>query len=68
MDRIASYDRLLEVLRTRIFTALDAPIPLRFRRAGYDDRATAVAETREAWTPVGNDLVWGEPGGHSRQR
>ena len=64
MDRIASYDRLLEVLRGHIFTPLDATIPLRFRRAAYDDRAGVVAEPRGGWTPVGHDLVWGEPGGY----
>ena len=64
MDRIASYDRLLEVLRGHIFTPLDATIPLRFRRAAYDDRAAALAEPRGGWTPVGHDLVWGEPGGY----
>ena len=64
MDRIASYDRLLEVLRERIFTPLDVTISLRFRRASYDDRAAAVRESRDSWAPVDRDLVWGEPGGY----
>jgi alpha-mannosidase len=64
MGDIATYDRLLEALRERIFTPLVAPIPLRFRRAGNDERATVVTEPRNGWALVDRDLVWGEPDGY----
>ena len=64
MDRIASHERLLEALRQRIFVPLDVVIPLRFRRAPYEDRSTAAIEPRHNWTPVNSDLVWGEPSGY----
>lgn len=64
MRSIATYDRLLAVLRERIFTPLDAEVPLRFRRAENGDRARALTEPRAGWTPVDRDLVWGEPDGY----
>lgn len=64
MRSIATYDRLLDVLRGRIFTSLDAEVPLRFRRAENGDRARALSEPREGWAPVDRDLVWGEPDGY----
>ena len=48
MDRIASHERLLEALRQRIFVPLDVVIPLRFRRAPYEDRSTAALPARAA--------------------
>ena len=59
MRSIATYDRLLAALRERIFKPLDAEVPLRFRRAENGDRAKALGEARDGWTPVDRDLVWG---------
>lgn len=64
MRSIATYDRLLAVLRERIFTPLEADVPLRFRRAENGDRASALSEPHDGWAPVDRDLVWGEPDGY----
>lgn len=64
MRPIQTYERLLASLRERIFTPLEAEVPLRFRRAENGDRDTALTESREGWTPVSRDLVWGEPDGY----
>lgn len=64
MRSIETYERLLANLRERIFTPLDTEIALRFRRAENGDRAIALTESREGWTPVSRDLVWGEPDGY----
>ena len=64
MNLIANFDRLLQVLQQRIFTSLDTDVPLRFRRAENDDRATVLTEPRDGWQSVDRDIVWGEPDGY----
>ncbi|MEO5805940.1 glycoside hydrolase family 38 C-terminal domain-containing protein [Devosia sp.] len=64
MPRIAKLDRLLAVLRERIFVPTGVEVPLRFRRAENGDRATAASENREHWQDVDANLVWGEPDGY----
>ncbi|SHL38643.1 alpha-mannosidase [Roseibium suaedae] len=61
MQRIKKLDHLLAQLRERIFTRVDGDVPLRFRRALPEERGKALAETRDKWVEVTEDLIWGEP-------
>ena len=64
MPRIAKLDRLLAVLRERIFLPSGVFVPLRYRPARNEERGAAVREDRAAWQAVDRDLVWGEPDGY----
>ena len=64
MPRIAKLDRLLAVLRERIFVPTGTHVPLRYRPAGNHERARVTEQDRSGWTPVDRDLVWGEPDGY----
>ncbi|MGV8830788.1 MAG: alpha-mannosidase [Devosia sp.] len=59
--RIEKLDHLLTRLRQRIFTPLDATLPLRFRRGLPEERASIVAQGPQSWEQVEPSLVWGEP-------
>jgi alpha-mannosidase len=59
--RIKKLDHLLARLRERIFTPLDAALPLRFRRGLPEERSAIVAQDPMAWEQVESSLVWGEP-------
>ncbi|UYO00551.1 MAG: alpha-mannosidase [Devosia sp.] len=59
--RIKKLDHLLKRLRDRIFTPIEADLPLRFRRGLPEQRADIVAQDPGAWEAVAADLVWGEP-------
>ncbi|SMQ62990.1 alpha-mannosidase [Devosia lucknowensis] len=64
MPRIAKLDRLLAVLRERIFQRSGIFVPLKHRRAENGERNLAALEDRNGWTDVDQNLVWGEPDGY----
>ncbi len=64
MPRIAKLDRLLSVLRERIFLGSEVFASLHFRAAANDERHVVPGENRLGWTPVDRDLIWGEPDGY----
>ncbi len=64
MPRIAKLDRLLSVLRGRIFLGSEVFASLNFRAAANDERHVVPGEDRSSWMPVDCDLVWGEPDGY----
>ncbi len=64
MPRIAKLDRLLSHLRERIFVPTGTLVPLRYRSAANDERGKVPTESRDSWTPVNPDLIWGEPDGY----
>ncbi|MFD1252040.1 Mannosylglycerate hydrolase [Devosia equisanguinis] len=64
MPRIAKLDRLLSVLRERIFLRTGIVVPLRYRQAGNGERDRAALEDRSGWIDVDQNLVWGEPDGY----
>ena len=64
MKRIQKLDHLISRLRDRIFTPLDADVPLVFRQAEASERPSMVASDRQGWTPVDRNLIWGEPDGY----
>ncbi|OYW98938.1 MAG: hypothetical protein B7Z15_21600, partial [Rhizobiales bacterium 32-66-8] len=65
MPRIAKLDRLLAVLRERIFLPSGVPVPLRHRPASHAGRAEILLERdRSDWVAVDHNLVWGEPDGY----
>ena len=64
MPRIAKLDRLLAVLRERIFLPSGTFVPLRYRPAASGERSTVAGEDRAGWTSVDDGLVWGEPDGY----
>ncbi len=64
MPRIAKLDRLLAVLRERIFLSTGAFVPLRHRPARNDERGSVVSDDRAHWQAVDRNLVWGEQDGY----
>lgn len=64
MPRIAKLDRLLAVLRERIFQRSGILVPLKHRQAENGERNLAALEDRSGWTDVDQNLVWGEPDGY----
>lgn len=64
MPRIAKLDRLLAVLRERIFLPSGSFVPLRHRPAANGERQIVAGEDRSGWAEVNSDLVWGEPDGY----
>lgn len=64
MPRIAKLDRLLAVLRERIFQPSGIFVPLKHRQAENGERDLAALEDRSGWTDVDQNLVWGEPDGY----
>ncbi|HEY9011654.1 MAG TPA: glycoside hydrolase family 38 C-terminal domain-containing protein [Devosia sp.] len=64
MPRIAKLDRLLAVLRERIFLPSSTFVPLRYRPAANGERGAVAKQDRSGWTEVDGDLVWGEPDGY----
>ncbi|KQN69677.1 MULTISPECIES: glycoside hydrolase family 38 C-terminal domain-containing protein [unclassified Devosia] len=64
MPRIAKLDRLLAVLRERIFQRSGIFVPLKHRQAENGERNLAALEDRSEWTDVDQNLVWGEPDGY----
>ena len=65
MPRIAKLDRLLAVLRERIFLPSGVHVPLRYRPASYAERDEAIRDReRGDWVAVDHSLVWGEPDGY----
>ncbi|MDV3249903.1 alpha-mannosidase [Devosia sp. BK] len=64
MPRIAKLDRLLAVLRERIFQRSGIFVPLKHRQAENGERNLAALEDRSGWTDVDQNLVWGEPDGY----
>ncbi|MBE0581489.1 glycoside hydrolase family 38 C-terminal domain-containing protein [Devosia sp.] len=64
MPRLAKLDRLLAVLRERIFSPSAVFASLHYRPAGNGERGTVPVEDRSAWTRVDRDLIWGEPDGY----
>lgn len=64
MPRIAKLDRLLAVLRERIFQRSGIFVPLKHRQAENGERNLAALEDRSDWTDVDQNLVWGEPDGY----
>ncbi|GGF45426.1 alpha-mannosidase [Youhaiella tibetensis] len=59
--RLEKLDHLLSRLRDRIFTRLDMPLPLRFRRGLPEERAGIIGQDPAGWDRVGPELSWGEP-------
>ena len=59
--RLEKFDPLLSRLRERIFTPIEAELPLRFRRGLPEERAQIVGQDPATWQAVGPDLTWGEP-------
>ncbi len=64
MPRIAKLDRLLAVLRERIFSPSAVFASLHYRPAANGERGTVPGEDRSGWTRVDRDLIWGEPDGY----
>lgn len=64
MTHIRKLDHLLSRLRERVFVPLDHDVPLCFRQASSSERSSVILESREDWTPVDGNLVWGEPDGY----
>ena len=64
MTKIAALNHLLTRLNGRIFSVLDEPVPLRFRRALDEERGMVVTDDRSQWLTVDPDLIWGEPDGY----
>lgn len=64
MPRIAKLDRLLSVLRERIFVSSEVFASLSYRPAADGERHVVPGEDRAGWVPVTRDLVWGEPDGY----
>ncbi|UJW84780.1 alpha-mannosidase [Devosia sp. SL43] len=64
MPRIAKLDRLLAVLRERVFLPSGTFVPLRYRPAGNDERSSVVRQGQDDWSAVDDSLVWGEPDGY----
>ncbi|MUZ71782.1 alpha-mannosidase [Agrobacterium vitis] len=64
MKTIRKLDSLLTRLADLIFQPLGVSVPLRFRAAHYDERASALSESREHWVAVTPDHIWGEPDGY----
>jgi alpha-mannosidase len=64
MPRIAKLDRLLSVLRERIFLGSEVFASLHFRPAADGERHVVPVEDRSDWAIVSRDLVWGEPDGY----
>ncbi|PXA96176.1 alpha-mannosidase [Nostoc sp. 3335mG] len=64
MPRIAKLDRLLAMLRERIFLRSGIFVPLKHRQAENGERNLAALEDRSGWTDVDQNLVWGEPDGY----
>jgi alpha-mannosidase len=61
---IRKLDHLLSRLQQRIYTRTGHEVALRYCAGSSETRAALVASTREDWTPVTRDLVWGEPDGY----
>ncbi|MEH0070492.1 hypothetical protein V6L77_09395 [Pannonibacter sp. Pt2-lr] len=61
---IRKLDHLLSRLQQRIYTHTGHEVALRYCAGSSETRAALVASTREDWTPVTRDLVWGEPDGY----
>ncbi|MCS6759987.1 MAG: hypothetical protein MO852_14385 [Candidatus Devosia euplotis] len=59
--RIEKLGHLPSRLQQRIFTPLEATLPLRFRRGQPGERANIVAQDPQSWEKVDPTLVWGEP-------
>ena len=64
MPRIAKLDRLLAVLRERIFVPCEVFASLSHRSAADGERHVVPVEDRAGWVPVDRNLVWGEPDGY----
>ncbi len=64
MPRLAKLDRLLAVLRERIFSPSAVFASLHYRPAGNGERGSVPEEDRSAWARVDRDLIWGEPDGY----
>jgi alpha-mannosidase len=64
MPRLAKLDRLLAVLRERIFVPSAVFASLHYRPADNVERGTVPNEDRSGWTAVDRDLIWGEPDGY----
>jgi alpha-mannosidase len=64
MPRLAKLDRLLAVLRERIFVPSAVFASLHYRAADNVERGTVPDEDRSGWTWVDRDLIWGEPDGY----
>ena len=64
MPRLAKLDRLLAVLRERIFVPSAVFASLHYRAADNVERGTVPDEDRSGWTQVDRDLIWGEPDGY----
>src|SRR5688572_22416019 len=64
MPRLAKLDRLLAVLRERIFLPSAVFASLQYRPAANDERGAVPNEDRSGWAKVDRDLIWGEPDGY----
>ncbi|QQR37083.1 alpha-mannosidase [Devosia oryziradicis] len=64
MPRIAKLDRLLALLRERIFVPSAVFASLHYRPAANVERGVVPHEDRSGWTRVDRDLIWGEPDGY----
>ena len=64
MPRLAKLDRLLAVLRERIFLPSAVFASLQYRAADNVERGTVPDEDRAGWTKVDRELIWGEPDGY----
>lgn len=64
MHATSKLERLLAVLRERIFVPSGVFVPLHYRPARHGERDTVAGEDRTGWTPVDRDLVWGGPDGY----
>lgn len=64
MPRLAKLDRLLAVLRERIFLPSAVFASLQYRAADNVERGAVPNEDRSDWTRVDRELIWGEPDGY----
>ncbi len=64
MKTIRKLDKLLSVLAEQIFQPIGVRVPLVYRQAAAEERASMVASDRSDWVPVGPDHIWGEPDGY----
>jgi alpha-mannosidase len=64
MKTIRKLDKLLSVLAEKIFQPVGVRVPLVYRQATAEERASMVASNRSDWVSVGPDHIWGEPDGY----